>query len=142
MGKNKERKNKEKDHKARKRGQRLPRSVKQLIGYDSMLRNGIAYLGDDRWSATILFQDINYQLSQKEHQMEIIDRWAKLINSFDAGQSLQIAAYTRTAAWTRSSGTSPWPTTATGSTRTGETTTPSSPANSNQPAATPRRSRR
>lgn len=28
--------------------------------------------------------------------MEIIDRWAKLINSFDAGQSLQIAAYTRT----------------------------------------------
>lgn len=56
-------KNKEKDHKARKRGQRLPRSVKQLIGYDSMLRNGIAYLGDDRWSATILFQDINYQLS-------------------------------------------------------------------------------
>ena len=89
-------KNKEKDHKARKRGQRLPRSVKQLIGYDSMLRNGIAYLGDDRWSATILFQDINYQLSQEEHQMEIIDRWAKLINSFDAGQSLQIAAYTRT----------------------------------------------
>lgn len=89
-------KNKEKDHKARKRGQRLPRSIKQLIGYDSMLRNGIAYLGDDRWSATILFQDINYQLSQEEHQMEIIDRWAKLINSFDAGQSLQIAAYTRT----------------------------------------------
>ena len=89
-------KNKEKDHKARKRGQRLPRSVKQLIGYDSMLRNGIAYLGDDRWSATILFQDINYQLSQEEHQIEIIDRWAKLINSFDAGQSLQIAAYTRT----------------------------------------------
>ena len=36
----------------------LPKSVKQLIGYDAMLRNGIASLGDDRWSATILFQDI------------------------------------------------------------------------------------
>ena len=27
--------------------------------------------------------------------MEIIDRWAKLINSFEAGQSVQIASYTR-----------------------------------------------
>lgn len=43
-----------------------------------------------------MFTDINYQLSPEEHQMEVIDRWAKLINSFDAGQSLQIAAYTRT----------------------------------------------
>ena len=46
-------------------------------------------------SATILFQDINYQLSPESHQMEIIDRWAKLINSFEAGQSVQIASYTR-----------------------------------------------
>ena len=60
-----------------------------------MLRNGIASLGDGRWSATILFQDINYQLSPESHQMEIIDRWAKLINSFEAGQSVQIASYTR-----------------------------------------------
>lgn len=88
-------KNKEKNRKKKRNGS-LPKSVKQLIGYDSMLRNGIAYLGDDRWSATVMFTDINYQLSPEEHQMEVIDRWAKLINSFDAGQSLQIAAYTRT----------------------------------------------
>ena len=47
----------------RKKATRLPKGVKQLIGYDAMLRNGIASLGDGRWSATILFQDINYQLS-------------------------------------------------------------------------------
>ena len=88
-------KNKEKNRKKKRNGS-LPKSVKQLIGYDSMLRNGIAYLGPDRWSATVMFTDINYQLSPEEHQMEVIDRWAKLINSFDAGQSLQIAAYTRT----------------------------------------------
>jgi len=79
----------------RKKATRLPKGVKQLIGYDAMLRNGIASLGDGRWSATILFQDINYQLSPESHQMEIIDRWAKLINSFEAGQSVQIASYTR-----------------------------------------------
>lgn len=79
----------------RKKATHLPKGVKQLIGYDAMLRSGIASLGDDRWSATILFQDINYQLSPESHQMEIIDRWAKLINSFEAGQSVQIASYTR-----------------------------------------------
>ena len=79
----------------RKKATRLPKGVKQLIGYDAMLRNGIASLGDGRWSATILFHDINYQLSPESHQMEIIDRWAKLINSFEAGQSVQIASYTR-----------------------------------------------
>ena len=74
----------------RKKATRLPKGVKQLIGYDAMLRNGIASLGDGRWSATILFQDINYQLSPESHQMEIIDRWAKLINSFEAGQNVDI----------------------------------------------------
>jgi hypothetical protein len=82
--------------KARSRGVSAPGSVKRLIGYDSMLRNGIAYLGDDRWSATVMFTDINYQLSPEKHQLEILTRWARLLNMFDAGQSVQVAAYTRT----------------------------------------------
>ncbi|WP_241743928.1 VirB4-like conjugal transfer ATPase, CD1110 family [Bifidobacterium dentium] len=79
----------------RRKTTRKPRGVKQLIGYDSMLRNGIAHLGGDQWSASIAFKDINYQLSPEAHQMEIIDKWARVINSFDAGQSVQIASYTR-----------------------------------------------
>lgn len=47
----------------------------------------------DQFDITV--QDINYQLSPESHQMEIIDRWAKLINSFEAGQNVQIASYTR-----------------------------------------------
>lgn len=79
----------------RRKTTRKPKGVKQLIGYDSMLRNGIAHLGGDQWSASIAFKDINYQLSPEAHQMEIIDKWARVINSFDAGQSVQIASYTR-----------------------------------------------
>lgn len=79
----------------RRKTTRKPKGVKQLIGYDSMLRNGIAHLGGDQWSASIAFKDINYQLSPEAHQMEIIDKWAKVINSFDTGQSVQIASYTR-----------------------------------------------
>lgn len=79
----------------RRKTTRKPKGVKQLIGYDSMLRNGIAHLGGDQWSASVVFEDINYQLSPEAHQMEIIDKWARVINSFDAGQSVQIASYTR-----------------------------------------------
>lgn len=79
----------------RRKTTRKPKGVKQLIGYDSMLRNGIAHLGGDQWSAGVVFEDINYQLSPEAHQMEIIDKWARVINSFDAGQSVQIASYTR-----------------------------------------------
>lgn len=126
----------------RKKATRLPKGVKQLIGYDAMLRNGIASLGDGRWSATILFQDINYQLSPESHQMEIIDRWAKLINSFEAGQNVQIASYTRSRGVREiladvMMGRDP----ATASTTTGSTTTASPKANSNPSAATPAPSR-
>lgn len=84
--------------KRRREIRRMPKTVKRIIGYEGMLRNGIAYLGDGRWSVSIGFSDVNYQLSTEEHQMELIDRWAKLINGFDANQSLQISTYTRTRA--------------------------------------------
>ena len=125
----------------RKKATRLPKGVKQLIGYDAMLRNGIASLGDGRWSATILFQDINYQLSPESHQMEIIDRWAKLINSFEAGQSVQIASYTRSRGVREILADVMMDETVTASTTTGSTTTVSPKANSNPSAATPAPSR-
>lgn len=77
-------------------GDRAPASVKTIIGFDMMLRNGIARLSDGRWSATILFEDINYETSTERHQLEIIDRWARVLNSFEGGQECQIATYTRT----------------------------------------------
>ncbi|OXN00294.1 transfer complex protein [Bifidobacterium vansinderenii] len=85
--------------KARERARssgRMPASVKTLIGFDSMLRNGIAFLGDDRWSASMAFTDINYQLAPERHQMEIIDHWAKMLSGFEGGQDIQIGLYTRT----------------------------------------------
>lgn len=75
---------------------RMPATVKDLLGYDSMLKSGIAYLGDDRWSVTLMFTDINYEISTETHQMEIIDKWAGLLNSFNGGEHLQIGVHTRT----------------------------------------------
>lgn len=79
----------------RVQSQQVSKTVKQLLGFDSLLRNGIAYLGDDRWSASIVFEDINYQLAPEGSQLEIIDRWAKLLNTFGSEQFAQISVYTR-----------------------------------------------
>ena len=106
-----------------------------------MLRNGTASLGDGRWSATILFQDINYQLSPESHQMEIIDRWAKLINSFEAGQSVQIASYTRSRGVREILADVMMDETGDSLDHYSSTTTASPKANSNPSAATPAPSR-
>ena len=42
---------------------RVAAGVKERIGFDSMLRNGCAYLGGDLWSASVVFTDVNYQLA-------------------------------------------------------------------------------
>lgn len=77
---------------------RVAAGVKERIGFDSMLRNGCAYLGGDLWSASVVFTDVNYQLAPEAYQMEVIDRWARLINMFGANERMQVGAYTRTRA--------------------------------------------
>lgn len=61
-----------------------------------MLDKGIAYLGDDRWSATMGLSDINYEMAAQERQAQIIDQWARFINTFDGSTRLQVTCMTRT----------------------------------------------
>lgn len=58
---------------------RIPRSSKELIGYDSMLSNGIAYLGGDRWSVSLRISDINYQVATQDQQLDVVDRWGRFL---------------------------------------------------------------
>lgn len=85
-----------KDVRTDKPDRRAQKTVKQLLGFDSMLKNGIAYLGENLWSVTLLISDINYELATEDHQLEIIDRWAGLLNSFSGGERLQINVHSRT----------------------------------------------
>ncbi|KFI83202.1 hypothetical protein BREU_2202 [Bifidobacterium reuteri DSM 23975] len=79
-----------------KRRRRAWRTAKDLIGYEAMLDKGIAYLGDDRWSATMGLSDINYEMAAQERQAQIIDQWARFINTFDGSTRLQVTCMTRT----------------------------------------------
>lgn len=75
---------------------RSAKTSKELIAYDSMLPSGIAYLGGDKWSVTIRVSDINYMIATQEQQMDIVDRWGKLLNSIGEGMGIQITVLNRT----------------------------------------------
>ena len=72
------------------------RTVKQLIPYDSMLANGLVYLGRDQWSVVLQLSDVNYLIATEAHQMEILDRWAKFLNLFDANMQVQVLVSNQT----------------------------------------------
>lgn len=72
------------------------RTVKQLIPYDSMLANGLVYLGHDQWSVVLQLSDVNYLIATEAHQMEILDRWAKFLNLFDANMQVQVLVSNQT----------------------------------------------
>lgn len=72
------------------------RNVKQLIPYDSMLANGLVYLGHDQWSVVLQLSDVNYLIATEAHQMEILDRWAKFLNLFDANMQVQVLVSNQT----------------------------------------------
>ena len=69
---------------------RRPRRVRDVLGYKALLPNGVAWLGEDEWSLSVLISDINYRAIAQEEQERIIDQWAKFINSYGSGTRLQI----------------------------------------------------
>ncbi|OTA26445.1 transfer complex protein [Alloscardovia macacae] len=75
---------------------RVPKSVREVMGFNAMSRDGIAYLGDNRYSASLVFTDVNYSASSEAHQLELVERWAKVLNSFDSTMRVQIGLYTQT----------------------------------------------
>ena len=80
---------------SRSKNRRIPRSSKELIGYDSMLSNGIAYLGGDRWSVSLRISDINYQVATQDQQLDVVDRWGRFLNSVGENMGVQITVATR-----------------------------------------------
>lgn len=78
------------------REDRIPaRSSQSILAYKALLDNGIAYLGGDEWSATWRISDVVYQSADEEQQKAIFSAWKTFINSFEAGQTLQVSIINR-----------------------------------------------
>ena len=62
----------------------IPRTAQQSIPFDRMFKDGICRIGDNYYTKTIQFQDINYQLAQAEDKAEIFEEWCSFLNFFDS----------------------------------------------------------
>ena len=67
------------------------RSAQDSILYERMWPDGICKLADGRYTKTIQFQDINYQLSQNEDKTAIFEGWCDFLNYFDSSIRFQLS---------------------------------------------------
>ena len=68
-----------------------PRTAQQTLPFDRMFPDGICRVGDDYYTKTIQFQDINYQLAQQEDKTEIFEEWCIFLNFFDSSVHFQLS---------------------------------------------------
>lgn len=67
------------------------KSAQDSIPFEQMWPNGVCRLPDGRYSKTIQFQDINYQLSQNEDKTAIFEQWSEFLNYFDSSIRFQLS---------------------------------------------------
>ncbi len=56
-----------------------------------MWPDGICRVTDNRYTKTVQFQDINYQLNQNEDKTAIFDAWCDFLNYFDSSVTVQLS---------------------------------------------------
>ena len=68
-----------------------PTTAQQTIPLERMFPDGICRVGEDYYTKTIQFQDINYQLAQQEDKTEIFEEWCGFLNFFDSSVHFQLS---------------------------------------------------
>ena len=66
-------------------------SAQDSIPYERMWPDGICRVADGRYTKTIQFQDINYQLSQNEDKAAIFEGWCDFLNYFDSSIHFELS---------------------------------------------------
>ncbi len=75
---------------AHKQGKQ-PATAQQTIPYDRIWPDGICLTNGTRYTKTLQFQDINYQLAQNEDKTAIFDGWCDFLNYFDSSIHIQLS---------------------------------------------------
>ena len=81
---------------ARTRKEKYPSTAQQTIPYDRIWPDGIC-LANNRYTKTLQFQDINYQLAQNEDKTAIFEGWCDFLNYFDSSIHFQLSFMNLTA---------------------------------------------
>ena len=67
------------------------KSAQDSIPYQRMWPDGICRVTNTRYTKTIQYQDINYQLSQNEDKAAIFEAWCDFLNYFDSSVQFQLS---------------------------------------------------
>ena len=67
------------------------KSAQDSIPYQRMWPDGICRVTNTRYTKTIQYQDINYQLSQNEDKTAIFEAWCDFLNYFDSSVQFQLS---------------------------------------------------
>lgn len=67
-----------------------PKSIQETIEIMAVAENGIFEVSKNRYSKCYLFQDINYSTTNEEEQIDIFERYCKLLNSLDCNFKITV----------------------------------------------------
>lgn len=68
-----------------------PATAQATIPYDRIWPDGVCLVNKSRYTKTLQFQDINYQLAQNEDKTSIFDGWCDFLNYFDSSIHFQLS---------------------------------------------------
>ena len=68
-------------------------TAQQTIPYLAMYPDGICKVTEKKYSKSIAYDDINYQLAQADDKTAIFENWCDFLNYFDATVSVQLTAH-------------------------------------------------
>ena len=66
-------------------------TAQQTIPYLQMYPDGICRVTEKKFSKSVQFEDINYQLAQADDKTAIFENWCDFLNYFDASVSVQLS---------------------------------------------------
>ena len=73
------------------KGDGKPHTTQQTIPYLQMYPDGICRVTEKKYSKSLVFEDINYQLAQADDKTAIFENWCDFLNYFDASVSVQLS---------------------------------------------------
>ncbi len=77
------------------KGDGKARTAQQTIPYLAMYPDGICKVTEKKYSKSIAYDDINYQLAQADDKTAIFENWCDFLNYFDATVSVQLSFINR-----------------------------------------------
>ena len=73
----------------------VPRSVQKVIPISRIWKDGIFLVGNNKYSKTFKFEDINYAVASKEDKEAMFIEYSGLLNSLDSGATTKLTINNR-----------------------------------------------